>query len=111
MKFTLDTTLSAMLNVTSAEAAGGHRFAEAVFAAGGVAAIFGVDDFITVTRPARLRVGSDRRGRRQCSRERAIATKSSQGLPGHRAITLDAFAGELHTKSRLSANTPAFEAV
>jgi Scaffold protein Nfu/NifU N terminal len=50
MKFTLDTTLPAMLNVTSAHAAVGHRFAEAVFAAGGVAAIFGVDDFITVTR-------------------------------------------------------------
>jgi hypothetical protein len=50
MKFTLDTTLPAMLNVTSAEAAAGHRFAEAVFATGGGAAIFGVDDFITVTR-------------------------------------------------------------
>ena len=50
MKFTLDTTLPAMINVTSAEAATGHRFADAVFAAGGVAAIFGVDDFITVTR-------------------------------------------------------------
>ena len=50
MKFTLDTTLPAMFNVTSADAALGHRFAEAVFAAGGVAAIFGVDDFITVTR-------------------------------------------------------------
>ena len=50
MKFTLDTTLPVMLNVTSADAAAGDRFAEAVFAAGGVAAIFGVDDFITVTR-------------------------------------------------------------
>ena len=50
MKFTLDTTLPVMLNVTSADAAIGDRFAEAVFAAGGVAAIFGVDDFITVTR-------------------------------------------------------------
>ena len=50
MKFTLDTTLPATLNVTSAEAAAGHRFAEAVFAAGGVAAIYGVNDFITVTR-------------------------------------------------------------
>ncbi len=50
MKFTLDTTLPAMFNMTSAEAAAGHEFAEAVFAAGGVAAIFGVDDFITVTR-------------------------------------------------------------
>ena len=50
MKFTLDTTLPVMLNVTGADAASGDRFAEAVFAAGGVAAIFGVDDFITVTR-------------------------------------------------------------
>jgi Scaffold protein Nfu/NifU N terminal len=50
MKFTLDTTLPAMLNVTSADAAAGDRFAEAVFAAGGLAAIFGVHDFITVTR-------------------------------------------------------------
>ncbi len=50
MKFTLDTTLPVMLNVTSAEAAADHRFAESVFATGGVAAIFGVDDFITVTR-------------------------------------------------------------
>ena len=52
MKFTLDTTLPAMLSVASAEAATGHRFAEAVFAAGGVASIFGVNDFITVTRQA-----------------------------------------------------------
>ena len=33
----------------AADAAPGHRFAEAVFAAGGVAAIYGVNDFITVT--------------------------------------------------------------
>jgi hypothetical protein len=50
MKFTLDTTLPATLNVTSAGAAAGHRFAEAGFAAGGVAAIRGVNGFITVTR-------------------------------------------------------------
>jgi hypothetical protein len=50
MKFTLDTTLPATLNVTSPDDAAGHRFAEAVFAAGGVAAIYGVNDFITVTR-------------------------------------------------------------
>jgi Scaffold protein Nfu/NifU N terminal len=50
MKFTLDTTLPATLNVTSADDAAGHRFTEAVFAAGGVAAIYGVNDFITVTR-------------------------------------------------------------
>jgi hypothetical protein len=50
MKFTLDTTLAATLNVTSAEDAAGNSFAEAVFAAGGVASIFGVNDFVTVTR-------------------------------------------------------------
>ena len=33
MKFTLDTTLPEMLNVASVEAAAGHRFAAAVFAA------------------------------------------------------------------------------
>ena len=50
MKFTLDTTLPVMLNVTSADAASGDRFAEAVCAAGGVAAIFKSGDFVTVRR-------------------------------------------------------------
>ncbi len=50
MKFTLDTTLPETLNVTSPDAAVGVPFAEAVFAAGGVASIFGVNDFVTVTR-------------------------------------------------------------
>ena len=50
MKFTLDTTLPEMFNVTSPDAAVGVPFAEAVFAAGGVAAIFGVNDFVTVRR-------------------------------------------------------------
>jgi hypothetical protein len=50
IKFTLDITLPEVLNVASADAAAGHRFAEAVFAAGGVAAIYGVNDFVTVTR-------------------------------------------------------------
>jgi hypothetical protein len=49
-KFTLDTTLPATFNVTSADAAVGNRFAEDVFAAGGVASVFGVNDFVTVTR-------------------------------------------------------------
>jgi hypothetical protein len=49
MKFTSDITLPAVLNLASAAAAAGHRFAEAVFAAGGVAAIYGVNDFLTVT--------------------------------------------------------------
>jgi Scaffold protein Nfu/NifU N terminal len=50
MKFTLDVTLPAMVNLGSPEAAAGIPFAEAVFAAGGVASIFGVNDFVTVTR-------------------------------------------------------------
>jgi len=50
MKFTLDTTLLEKLDVTSPDAAVGVPFAEAVFAAGGVASIFGVNDFLTVRR-------------------------------------------------------------
>lgn len=50
MKFTLDTTLLEKLDVTSPDAAVGVPFAEAVFAAGGVASIFGVNDFVTVRR-------------------------------------------------------------
>jgi hypothetical protein len=52
MKFTLDVTLPEMLNVSSPEAAAGLPFAEAVFATDGVASIFGVNDFVTVTRRA-----------------------------------------------------------
>ena len=50
MKFTLDVTLTASMNVANAEAAVGNGFAESVFAAGGVAAIFAVNDFVTITR-------------------------------------------------------------
>ena len=50
MKFTLDTTLPETFDVTSPDAAVGVPFAEAVFAAGGVASIFGVNDFVTVRR-------------------------------------------------------------
>ena len=50
MKFTLDIKLPEMLNLASPDAAAGMPFAEAVFAAGGVASIFGVNDFVTVTR-------------------------------------------------------------
>jgi hypothetical protein len=50
MKFTLDTALPEMLNVANADAAANHRFAAAVFAVDGVASIFGVNDFVTVTR-------------------------------------------------------------
>src|SRR5438105_2374509 len=50
MKFTLDVSLPATMNVTSARAASGDNFAEAVFNAGGVVSLFGVNDFVTVTR-------------------------------------------------------------
>jgi hypothetical protein len=50
MKFTLDVMLPESFNVTSAEAAAGNAFAEAVFVADGVLAVFGVNDFVTVTR-------------------------------------------------------------
>ncbi len=49
-KFTLDITLPEMFNVTSAADAAAVPFAAAVFAAGGVAAVFGVNNFVTVTR-------------------------------------------------------------
>jgi hypothetical protein len=49
-KFTLDTTLDESFNVSSAEEAAGNRFVEAVFAAPGVIAVFGVNDFVTVRR-------------------------------------------------------------
>jgi len=52
MKFSLDAALPAMFNITSAEGAADQPFAAAVFAAGGVAAVFGVNDFVTVTRQA-----------------------------------------------------------
>jgi len=52
MKFSLDTALPAMFNVTNPEAAADQPFAAAVFATGGVAAVFGVNDFVTVTRRA-----------------------------------------------------------
>ena len=50
MKFTLDTKLPAAMNFGSAEAAKGNPFAEAVFATEGVVQVFGVNDFVTVTR-------------------------------------------------------------
>jgi Scaffold protein Nfu/NifU N terminal. len=49
-KFTLDSRLEAMFNASSAAEAAGIPFAAAVFAAGGVASVFGVNDFVTVTR-------------------------------------------------------------
>jgi hypothetical protein len=50
MKFTLDRTLDGTMNISSREAAEGNPFAEAVLAVDGVASVFGVNDFVTVTR-------------------------------------------------------------
>ena len=50
MKFTLDVRLPTTINFANAEAAAANPFATAVFAVEGVAALFGVNDFVTVTR-------------------------------------------------------------
>lgn len=50
LRFQLDTTLPDTLSFSSADEAAGHPFAAAVFAVDGVASIFGVNDFVTVTR-------------------------------------------------------------
>ena len=50
MKFTLDTRLEAMLNASTASDAAASPFATAVLAVDGVASVFGVNDFVTVTR-------------------------------------------------------------
>lgn len=50
MKFTLDTKLEAMFNAANAADAAGNTFATVVLATDGVAAVFGVNDFVTVTR-------------------------------------------------------------
>ena len=50
LKFELDVTLPETINFASADEAAGNPFAAAVFAAPGVASIFGVNDFVTVNR-------------------------------------------------------------
>ena len=50
MKFTLDVTLDAMLDVRSVEAAEGNALAERIFAIPGVVMLFGTADFLTVSR-------------------------------------------------------------
>ena len=50
MKFTLDVTLPAMLDIRSAEAATGDPLAERIFAIPGVVMLFGTADFLTVSR-------------------------------------------------------------
>ncbi|HEX3393881.1 MAG TPA: NifU N-terminal domain-containing protein [Acidimicrobiales bacterium] len=50
MKYTLDVRLPSTINFGNPEAASDHPFAAAVFASGGVASLFGVNDFVTITR-------------------------------------------------------------
>lgn len=50
MKFTVDRRFDEMFNIASAEDAESHPFANALFAAGGVASVFGTADFVTITR-------------------------------------------------------------
>ena len=50
MKFTLDTKLQVSINFANATAAAADPFAAEVFGTEGVAAIFGVNDFVTITR-------------------------------------------------------------
>jgi hypothetical protein len=50
LRFQLDVTLPDTLSFNGAADAQANPFAAAVFAAPGVAAIFGVNDFVTVTR-------------------------------------------------------------
>ncbi len=49
MKFTLDVTLSERIDTTRGEGAD-SEFAQAMLAAEGVASVFGVNDFVTITR-------------------------------------------------------------
>ena len=50
LRFQLDTRLDGTLSCGSEAEAAGNPFAEEVFAVPGVASIFGVNDFVTVTR-------------------------------------------------------------
>jgi hypothetical protein len=50
LKFDLDVTLPETINFTDAGAAADHAFARTVFEVDGVASVFGVNDFVTVTR-------------------------------------------------------------
>jgi Scaffold protein Nfu/NifU N terminal len=50
MKFTLDAKLPGMFNVAAGADTQDNPFVAEVLAADGVAAVFGVNDFVTVTR-------------------------------------------------------------
>ena len=50
MKYSLDVKRPGTLNLAKAEAAADNPFAAAVFAVEGVQSLFGVNDFVTITR-------------------------------------------------------------
>ena len=50
MKFDLDITLPETMSFSTPEEAAGNEFATAVIAGGGVANVFGVNNFVTITR-------------------------------------------------------------
>lgn len=50
MKFTLDVTLPGMLNASRPDEAPDSPFVAAVLSIDGVASVFGVNDFVTITR-------------------------------------------------------------
>ena len=50
LRFALDVRLPGTINFASADAAAANPFAAAVLSAPGVASLFGVNDFVTVTR-------------------------------------------------------------
>ena len=50
MKFTLDVTLPEMLNASRPDDAPDSPFVAAVLAVDGVSSVFGVNDFVTITR-------------------------------------------------------------
>lgn len=52
MKYTVDTRIGEMFNITSSEDAdaASNAFAQAMFDSGGVASVFGTADFVTITR-------------------------------------------------------------
>ena len=50
MKFDLDVTLPETMSFSSVDEAAGNAFAEAVLGGGGVANVFGVNSFVTITR-------------------------------------------------------------
>ena len=50
LKFTLDVTLPEMINASQPEQAAGNPFTAAILDLDGVASVFGINDFVTITR-------------------------------------------------------------